>query len=214
MKRKFDSMKHCGANRRSGGLCVHGKGFGTDHSGSGRCKYHGGGGKGKPSGRPPTHGRYSKITRPRIKELIEQFSEDPDPMNLEPEVILLRALTQDFVERYDGFIDGLLSWNASFSSGIQSLVTTRDPAALLRAREQIRASMNQRPTQVLDVSAASVLVDRLGKMVERIHKIKTEGAITIEAMSKVMERLGLVVAKHVDSETAAKIDREWLEIQI
>jgi hypothetical protein len=35
-------VKRCGGKTRSGGRCGHPKGYGTDHVGSGRCKFHGG----------------------------------------------------------------------------------------------------------------------------------------------------------------------------
>jgi hypothetical protein len=35
-------MKRCGAKTRAGGRCKNAAGFGTDHVGAGRCKFHGG----------------------------------------------------------------------------------------------------------------------------------------------------------------------------
>lgn len=40
---EFDRRKHCGGKRRGRpGRCTRPKGWGTDHSGHGRCKFHGG----------------------------------------------------------------------------------------------------------------------------------------------------------------------------
>lgn len=38
----FDAGKHCGAKNRHGTRCTLAKGYGTDHRGRGRCKFHGG----------------------------------------------------------------------------------------------------------------------------------------------------------------------------
>lgn len=44
MPAEFDSRKHCGGKTRTraGGRCTRPKGWGTDHPGSGSCKFHGG----------------------------------------------------------------------------------------------------------------------------------------------------------------------------
>jgi hypothetical protein len=79
----------------------------TDHVGQGKCWLHGG-------RTPIKHGRYSKINRARIRELIAQHEADPDPLNVLPEIAALRALFQEFIERYDEHTEALLAWHASF----------------------------------------------------------------------------------------------------
>lgn len=66
------------------GYCGQWAGWGTDHPGEGRCKYH--------DGRPPTHGRYSRYLKTQLGDMVEQFREDPDPLDLTEEVHLARAL--------------------------------------------------------------------------------------------------------------------------
>lgn len=106
-----DGGARCGAQLRGrpGVYCRKPAGWGTQHAGSGRCKLHGGSG-----GRPPIIGRYSRIKRPRIRELLEGFQGEADPLDLLPEVSLLRALIVDFVERYDETTEALVLWAASF----------------------------------------------------------------------------------------------------
>jgi hypothetical protein len=106
--------KYCGALARSRGpglTCRQVSGYGTDHVGQGRCKFHGG-------ATPITSGRgsrntsrYHVVTRPRIAELIEHFEQDLDPLNLLPELHLGRAILVDFIERYDVWREAFLAWH-------------------------------------------------------------------------------------------------------
>lgn len=90
----------CGAKAKSTGRpCRRAAGHGTDHLGEGRCLFHGGASLVK-------HGRYSTITREPIRKLIEAYEADPDPLNLEPELALLRALVVDYINRNELASDG------------------------------------------------------------------------------------------------------------
>lgn len=83
----------CGAKlRKQNRLCQHAAGYGTDHPGKGRCKYHGGCSLVK-------HGRYSSIKSQRLHEYFAALEEDRDPLDLLPDVIALRALFLDFMNR-------------------------------------------------------------------------------------------------------------------
>ena len=98
----------CGAQKsQSEGACTRPSGWGTDHPGEGRCKLHGG-------GSPIRTGRYSVIKRERIRELIAQFEEDPNPLDMTPELVTCRALFVDYVERYDEFTEQLKAWHQSY----------------------------------------------------------------------------------------------------
>ena len=83
----------CGAQKRqSEGECTRPAGWGTDHHpGQGRCKLHGG-------SVPVRHGRYSGVTRERIQELIAQFEEEENPLDMTSELASCRALYQDYIE--------------------------------------------------------------------------------------------------------------------
>ena len=156
---------------------------------NGRCRMHGGTG-----GRPIEHGRYSKkVTRPRIAELLRHFAEDPEPLNLLQEVHLLRSLVLDYIERYDEFTDALVAWNESFKG----------------ERE------NPKPVRVLDVADAAGLVDRVGRMVERIEKIRAENAVSQRDLVRVLEEYARVVKLHVEDEKAlGRISRDWASIRL
>lgn len=60
---------------------------------NGRCRVHGG-------MTPVKHGRYSVSHRKRLAESVAEFRADPEPGNLLDELALMRALTQDAIERF------------------------------------------------------------------------------------------------------------------
>lgn len=166
-KKPHDGPK-CGAKKRGGGTCTQVAGWGTDHPGQGRCKLHGG-------KTPIKSGRYSDIKRPRLNELIAKFAADPDPLNLLPEALLLRALATDYVERYDELTAALIKWHESFIHPSKEAFT--------------------KPTTVPDVADVARLIDRVGAMIDRIVKHKKEGSITLETMDRVVEQLGIEMVK-------------------
>jgi hypothetical protein len=93
-----DNRRYCGGRGKRNISCRRPAGWGTDHVGQGRCKLHGG-------CVPVKHGRYSKIIRPTIqRRLAELEALEQDPLDLLPELNLLRALTRcdyvDFVDFY------------------------------------------------------------------------------------------------------------------
>jgi len=96
-------MAKCGAKTRDGGTCGQPAGWGTDHPGEGRCKFHGG-------ATPVKHGRYSDIERDRISDLLQKFEDDEDPLDILSEIAAARALLQDFIERYDQYREALIAW--------------------------------------------------------------------------------------------------------
>lgn len=88
-KKPYDK---CGAKNRAGSPCARPAGWGTDHAGSGRCKLHGG-------AAPIKHGRYSKVARARLGEYLDLLEADPDPLNLLPELLLIRAQISLMLDR-------------------------------------------------------------------------------------------------------------------
>ena len=185
-KAKGDYDK-CGAKRRGGpGMCRRPAGWGTDHSGQGKCKLHGG-------ASPIKHGRYSSITRDSIRlRLAEQDKLDIDPLDLVPDLKLCRALLTDYIDRYSEFTDALQAWHLSFVS----------------------PDVTPKPRQILDLADASHLLERVSRIVERIYKIKSEGSISLETFKRLMEQMGLSVARHVDADTCRRIEQDWLAIRI
>jgi hypothetical protein len=67
-------------------------GWGTNHRGSGRCRLHGG-------ASPVKHGRYGRVMKAPPGDLLERHGQDPGPLDLLPDLSLLRALVEDYVKR-------------------------------------------------------------------------------------------------------------------
>lgn len=85
----------CGAKTRSGGQCRHQAGWGTDHSGSGRCKLHGGKSTGPHdqtgNKNAVKHGIYETVIRERLDEAQQAiFDAIPSDDNLAMELRILR----------------------------------------------------------------------------------------------------------------------------
>lgn len=92
----FDPTKggtKCGAKKKQGpGYCARAAGYNTDHLGQGRCDLHGG-------KTPIKHGRYSKVKRKDLREHIAELELDPDPLDLTPDLHMMRALWRSLVEK-------------------------------------------------------------------------------------------------------------------
>ena len=157
----------CGREKKQGEpgeLCEQTAGWGTDHPGIGPCKLHGG-------ATPIKHGRYSKITRPKLKKILQDLEADADPFDLIPELMLLRALVLDYIERHDALTEALLMWHMD------------------------GAPPTAKPRQLPDVITVGKFIGEIGGLVEKIQKSKREGSITLETMNRAMEAMGVELVK-------------------
>lgn len=179
----------CGARKKQGsGRCTQIAGWGTDHPRVGKCKLHGG-------ATPVKSGRYSKIKRTALRELIAQHAEDQDPLDILPELAAARALFQDFIERYDEWREALLGWHESFT----------DEEKAERAK----------PRQILDIADAYRILSEVTKIAERIEKIRSQNAVSRSDLLRIMEEMGRYVERHVkDSKARERIKDGWLSIRI
>ncbi|MEM7048894.1 MAG: HGGxSTG domain-containing protein [Acidobacteriota bacterium] len=151
----------CGAKTRAGTPCQQVAGWGTDHEGSGRCKLHGG-------AKPIKHGRYSKVARDRLGDILDELREaDTDPLDALPDLELVRACAV-YALRNDGA-----------------------PSTVAR------------------------LAGEAARLADQIHKRQASGAVTLETLHRVIEQLGVAVARHVrDPEALAAIERDWGSLRI
>ncbi len=178
-------MTKCGAKKRQGsGKCTQPAGWGTDHTGEGKCKLHGGGSK-------PKHGRYSTVKHGRIRELYEKFAADPDPLNLLPELAHVRAILVDFVERYDEWKEAILAWHESFYTG----------------------EGTPKPRQVMDIADARNTVLAIAKVVEVIERIKGNVTRT-DLLRIMAEMGRAVDHEVTDERARERIKNRWMEIRI
>ena len=128
-------MPDCGAKCRDGHACTQPAML------NGRCKMHGG-----KAGRPITHGRYSLAHRASLAEKAQRFREDPAPGDLSEELILMRALLQDFLDRYaDGIplpadsIAAAYAMLGSITATVERIFRILNQTALTQAEVQYLA---------------------------------------------------------------------------
>jgi hypothetical protein len=121
---------------------------------------------------------------------MQQLAENETNLrNLEPDIILMRALIADFIERYDLFVDALVAWHAD--------------------------NGNTKPRKVIDIADATRMLDQCGKLIERQHKIEQTGSISLETFRRAIELMGMAVATVVqDSRKIAQIEKRWGSIAL
>ncbi len=208
-------MTVCGATTRKGSACQAKAGWGTPHPGQGRCKLHGG-------ATPVKHARYSKITRPRIKELlVEQQNELEDPTDLLPEIRMLRALVQDYIERYDEFTEALIAWHNSFTPEYQEAAREAFALAAESGNPPERpdpVEYGGKPRQIIDILAVGKFIGEIGGLIDKIQKAKEKGSITLDTLTRVTSAMALDVeraaSRHVKDESIrtallAEIEQRW-----
>lgn len=170
---------------RKGGRCRK-----PTRQGYNACQIHGAGYRKKPGDGPLKHGRYSKFKDKPIGEAIERFAEDPQSLELPQELAVLRALFEDYIDRYDEFKDALIAWNS-----------TLEPKA--------------RPVRIMDLGEASRILNEVGLMVERIERIDLSKAISLTSLERIMGAMADVVANHVKSKAIrTRILQGWRSIDL
>lgn len=189
---RFDGGPFCGAKRVTRpGFCKQPAGWRTDHPGQGRCRNHGGTSQSLDYPKPlhPVErrfGRYSSIEHHKLRDLTARVAlEEQDVSDLADEVHLLRAILIQYINEYEEFIEALISWY-------------REP------------DVKQKPRRIMDISDVSHLIESVSRVVERLQKIRSEGAVSLETFRRVTEQMGLVVARIVPDPTVLnRIEAEW-----
>lgn len=90
--------EHCNGITKRGTYCQRTAGWGTKHSGTGRCRRHGGNNTNEHA---ITTGRYSIKKRQAFKAKLDRFYEYGNPFDLREEIAYLRTLMQDMIEKID-----------------------------------------------------------------------------------------------------------------
>lgn len=227
----------CGAKTRSGAPCRYPAGFKTDHLGQGKCRLHGG-------ATPIKHGRYSTITRTRIRDLIAEHEADPDPLNILPEIAALRALFSDFIERYDENTEALIAWHESWSltrrplpedklMAFQAIVdeweislAEKGEDATDKQKEDVETARKflallrggdaaAKPRTVLDIADAYRVLGEIGRMVERIEKARSANAISRPELNRLMQEMWRSVdARIADQAIKDSIKEDWMRVAL
>jgi len=130
-------------------------------------------------------GLRQKTVRARLRQL---QTVERDVLNLVPDIQLVRAMVIDYVEKYEELVDALLYW---YKTG------------------------KQRPSKVPDLGEAIKALDTISRMVERVHRIQSTGAISIDTFRRILEQMGIIVARHVsDGRALEAIEAEWSRVVI
>ena len=153
--------KTCGAKNRSGGTCQLSAGWGTDHNGVGRCKFHGGKSLVK-------HGRRSTVLSTRVQEAIEEAKANPDPWNVLPELAKARGILNVWLEDF-GKLDAMRDQEDADPDELAKLVAGVHPDRLLHALDLIskithRVNQQQNANHISRTNFNRVLTE-LGRIV-------------------------------------------------
>lgn len=188
-------------------------GQGTDHPGTGRCRLHG--------GESLNVTRYSQVQHPRLRELIANFDQDPDPLDLLPELALLRALVVDYLNRYEEITTALVAWHYSFSEEYRR-TKTQAFERWLKTDQKLPFSpptpIPDKPRKVLDLTGIDSLLQKIGGMVGEIERIQQADALPRHELVLLMQEMGRVVEQAniiEDPITRLRTIRsEWLSIRL
>lgn len=190
-----------GWNSRRLKYCRARAGAGTDHPGVGRCKNHAG-------SSPVKHGFYRSIDAPRIRELMDQFEQHPDPLNVLEDLNLVRALTRDYVERAsNGQTSRVPEARLLLDTLDEYEITLRDDDAepteaqleqLEKAREAIAALTAERALP--DVGEAVKFVDVISKMIHRVEMLRTAGAVSLDQVRRFLAAVDRELQLYVTDE--------------
>jgi len=205
---KLESNWYCRAwNAKREKYCKQRAGHDTEHLGVGRCNTH--------DGRSTVHGnrsQYKEIIRqknltpveryrelpPDLQDLYDQHRSDTEPLNIEGELALARAILQDYVARYDETRQTLEEWREWFKSNIG-----RPPKIELLPVEHIVSYLK-----------------KISDMVHRERKLQMQDAVSVSELIKIMTELGRSVERWVmepgmsDEEKLKRIKNDWSKVKI
>jgi hypothetical protein len=216
-KQIFNVNRHCGANaKQSGKPCLQPKGQRTSHPGEGRCWMHGG--LKKWGDRRVKHGlnRKKDLFGPYLTGALEDAVDHVknfDLMDLTPHLELLNGLLADFIRRQQSTSEESDRFINQYGSAINTIVSSSKPDEIDAAVAKLKESANV-PRGGIDIDSAAVLVERISRVVEKVHRIEQTSAVTVEAVNMLLERMAMVVFKHVkDDEVLEAVKRDWAAVE-
>ncbi len=115
-------------------------------------------------GRPVIHGRYSLIHRAALADKVATFLADPRPGDLTDELALLRALLQDYLER---FPDGV-PLDVSEIGRVMDMVDAVARLVARISRIMNQTALTQAEVQLLQVRIVDLLVKYVADPAQRL----------------------------------------------
>ncbi len=210
----------CGRGKAGGGKCQRPCGWGLGQGiTTGPCKHH--------RGRPIIHGLYSKLNHtPRLQECLARVQDrDRDILDLADEIGLMRAMILHYIEHAAEKEKELTAWFQSYNrtlvdrvEQLRHAMSGGDDGTLRMALENVWESLNSEPAKpgnIPDVSRCAHLVDTLGRLVEKAHRIRAEGFIPLATVMQLKTAMAHVVALEVrDDNILARIEAQWMRLQL
>lgn len=209
---KLEPNYYCrGWNEKRQKYCKSEAGWGTTHPGQGRCRMHGG--LQVQDGRVRT-GRYSGIRSSRIQELLEEYSGDPDPLNVVEDLHLARALLRDYIERASAgrtqhvpesklLRNVLDEYEIRLRDGAEP--TNTELEQLAKARTAIDTLTAERALP--DIAEAVKMLDVVSKMIHRVEQLRTAGAVSLDQVRRFLGAVDRVLQLHVDDDKLRTVIR-------
>lgn len=172
--------QYCGATAKSTGKpCKRPAGWGTDHVGFGRCKLHGG-------ATPIKHGRYSLAHRQALEAKAEKYMQDPRPGDLSAELALMRALLQDFLDRYPDGISLPLDHIAAIYEMTEKISRMVERISKILSQ----TALTQAELQMFQAKLAELLIKYIDEPDDRT-RLLDELSFTIRSNAGRNERVGI-----------------------
>jgi hypothetical protein len=127
---------------------------------------------------------------PTIRKIYEELREkDADPLDLEQDIILMRAVAIDYINRWSEFSDALISW-------------------YMDRRGKV-------PDKILDLSQAATIVEQISRVAARLHTMRESTAINVAAVRLLQDKMAVVLLKHIkDADTLRAIAADWESIEL
>lgn len=145
MTRKYvKKAKLCGAKRHNTDeTCRKPAGWGTDHNGRGRCKYHGGATPSGPKSAHFKHGRYADAFKEKMAEKFNEIANEPEPFDLLPELYVQRTMLQSYLRtigKKETFVlaevEAVIDMAETVAKTAAKIMDTRNKTALTSAEIQ------------------------------------------------------------------------------
>jgi hypothetical protein len=147
-----------GGKTRAGKPCKNPAGYGTEHPGEGRCKFHGGN-----NWSPCTTGRYAVKARKKFKRNLGKFyAEDlHQVMDLTDELAFLRALLQERIDNLDELGDQAIQ--SKECDVLRALIDDISKVAVRYARIRSETALTAAEITYLQAILATLIGDYVPK---------------------------------------------------
>lgn len=188
--------------------CEQPAGHDTEHTGIGRCSKH--------DGRNIVHGERSKyadfirkknlspVERYRelpetLQDLYEGQNDDPDPLNVEADIRLARAVLLDYVQRYHDMRMKLDTWYEWYMDEFDGAPPKVD---------------------LLPVEHVVTFLKKVTDIAHKERKLRMQDAVSTSELYRIMAKMGKVVEHWIthedmpNEEKLKRIKEDWLKIDV